>query len=225
MSEGNRLVVIGAGGFGREVLHLINDINSASLKWHFIGFLDDDPGALNGLECPGKIIDSVEAFSRWSDTWAVCAVADPRERKRLVLSLSGREVRWTSLIHPTARIGYGDTMGEGTIICAGASITVNGRIGRHVHLNYYSVCGHDVEVGDFSTLCPHVDISGHAVLGEGVFVGSQGIVLPGARVGNWAKIGAGAVVLRHVPPACTVFGAPAQPIGPPDIKDRKPGCV
>jgi sugar O-acyltransferase (sialic acid O-acetyltransferase NeuD family) len=122
--------------------------------------------------------------------------------------------RWATLVHPTATIGPGSTVGEGCILCAASGVTAGCRVGKHVVFNFYSGAGHDARIGDFCTLSGHADITGHAVLEEGVFVGSHGVVLPRAHVGAWATVGAGSVVLRSVPPGATVFGVPAKVINP-----------
>jgi acetyltransferase-like isoleucine patch superfamily enzyme len=83
-------------------------------------------------------------------------------------------------------------------------------LGRFVTLNLAATVGHDVAVGDWSTLSGHVDITGKVSLGEGVFAGSHACVLPGLKVGDRAVVGAGTVVTRNVSAGSTMFGVPAK---------------
>ncbi len=203
------IVILGAGGFGREVHALIEDINRAAPTWDILGFADDNSAALDpfdrfdGVRWPTGELPIKECRNY------VCAVGAPATKKAIVDRLAVKDVTWPTLIHPTADIGPGSTIGQGGILCRNAVVTVDGTLGAHIHLNIAATIGHDAQIGDFCTLSSHVDICGSARLGEGVFLGSHASVMPKAKLGDWARVGAGSVVLRTVRPKTTVFGVPA----------------
>jgi sugar O-acyltransferase (sialic acid O-acetyltransferase NeuD family) len=207
------LVILGASGFGREVAWLVQEINQHTPTWNVLGFIDRNPRVLDGLEVPFPLLGDEKSFTDWNSVYAVCAIGAPEVRKQVVERLAARGVRWASLIHPTAFVGFGSTIGEGAVICRYAGVTVNAQVGRHVHINLKAGVDHDTRVGDFCTLSPFVDVAGQAVLEEGVFLGTHAAVLPKARVGAWSKIGAGSVVLRSVQPGQAVLGVPAKSVG------------
>ncbi|MHB8900655.1 MAG: acetyltransferase [Thermoguttaceae bacterium] len=203
------IIIIGAGGFGREVFWLIEDINRAAPTWKVAGFADDNPAALDPLDHYPPVRRRIGDLPLDDCRHYVCAVGDPATRKAIVERLADKGLTWPALIHPTATVGPGSTLGEGSIVCRNSIVTVDAALGRHVHLNNAATVGHDARLGDFCTLSCQVDICGAATVGEGVFVGSHASVLPKAKVGDWARVGAGSVVLRTVRKGTTVFGVPA----------------
>jgi len=206
----NRLHIIGAGGFGREVLAWALDIPQAD--WYVEGFLDANPQALESFSCPYNILGNPETFSPSESDLFVCAVGDPIIRLRLCRKLKERGATFLTLIHPTALVGPRCKIGEGCILCPGAVLTTDISIGNYVTLNAYATVGHDVIMKDGCTLSGHSDVTGAARLGEGVFVGSHAAVLPRVTVGDYAVIGAGSIALRNVKPYSTVMGIPAKVI-------------
>ncbi len=207
-----QLVIAGAGGFGREVFAMIQDINRVRQTWDVLGFLDDNPEAFKSYAFYPPILGPIDRYCDLRSPHVVCAVGNPKIRKRIVQQLGAQGARWATLIHPTADAGWQSTCGEGCILCAGSGMTVDVRIGDHVHVNRLATSGHDAHISDFCTLSCHVDICGHAVLEEGVFLGSHAAVLPSVRIGSWARVGAGSVVIKNVSAGKTVFGAPARGI-------------
>jgi sugar O-acyltransferase (sialic acid O-acetyltransferase NeuD family) len=206
------LVIVGAGGFGREVFGLIQDINQVRATWDVLGFLDDNPLALDGYTHYPPLLGAVDDGRALRSAQMACAVGNPAIRRQVVERLDALGVRWGTIVHPTACVGVGSSLGEGCILCARSMLTVDVRAGRHVHLNCTAGAGHDARIGDFCTLSAHVDVCGHAVVEEGVLLGSHATVLPGIRVGAWARVGAGSVAIRDVPPETTVLGVPAKEI-------------
>ncbi len=80
-------------------------------------------------------------------------------------------------VHPTAVVGEGATIGEGTEVGACAVIGEGARLGRRCVNHPHAVVGPNVEIGDECRLHPHSSVS-HALLGRGV------VLHPGARVGQ-----------------------------------------
>ncbi|MCE5267209.1 MAG: acetyltransferase [Planctomycetaceae bacterium] len=206
------LVIVGAGGFGREVFDLVQDINRERPTWDVLGFVDDNTGALAGYTDFPPVLGAIDYQCRWGSAKMVCAVGSPCIRRRLVERLDKHGARWATLIHPTAHVGTGSILGEGCVLCIRAIVTANVRLGRHVHINCTASAGHDACIGDFCTLSSHVDICGHAVIGEGVLLGSHAAVLPSVHVGNWACVGVSSAAIRDVRPETTVLGVPAKEI-------------
>jgi len=204
------LLIMGAGGFGREVAWLAEQALGLSTS---LIFLVDDAGFLsppiNGI--------TVQLLAETKPTSAaryVAAVGDPAVRKRLVDRCDTAGHKSTSLVHPRAELSRYVELGEGTIICAGAILTTNIVVGRHVQLNLSCTIGHDVEIGDFSTLCPGVHISGNVVIGKGVFIGTGATIINGTSstpliIGDGACIAAGACVTKAVEAGALMAGVPA----------------
>jgi sugar O-acyltransferase (sialic acid O-acetyltransferase NeuD family) len=205
-----RLIIIGAGGFGREVLSWARQNPACGTEWELAGFLDDDPEALAGSECDLGIISRIGDYNPDHDDLFVCAIGLQSTKRRICGSILERGGVFFSLVHPTAILGDNVSLGRGVILCPHVVLTADISIGDFVSLNLYATVGHDAVIADWCHVSSHCDITAGAVLDEGVFLGSHAVILPGTRVGAGAVVGAGSVVLRRVPDGATVFGSPAR---------------
>lgn len=209
-----RIAVFGAGGFGKEVAMLIEQINAPAPEGQMIGFFDDDIAkntAVNGYTCLGGVAEVNRLDER---TGLVLAVANPAIKKKIHAQLQNPQVYYPVLVHPNVQMGdkqYID-IGEGGIITAGNLLTVNIKLGRHVILNLACTVGHDVVLGDYTSVMPGVNISGGVIINEGVYIGTGAKVINHLEIGSHTVIGAGAVVIKSLPAHCTAVGVPAKPI-------------
>jgi len=209
-----RLLIVGTGGFGREVLWTADDVAPEARGWDVAGFLADDVDAARAeLAAKGvapPVVGSVADYQPRDGDLLVCAIADPRERLAACEELRARGARFGSVLHPTALVHPSAVVGEGLIMRHYSGLSPNAVVGDFVTINFLAGAAHDCVVGDGCTFGPHSDVMGAAHLGRGVLLGSHAAVLPGARVGDFATVGAGSVVVRRVAPGATVFGVPAR---------------
>lgn len=208
----HRLIIVGAGGFGREVLQWVSAASEPQRRWGQVAFLDQRPDALSSFGLDELLIGAPASYVPSERDLFLCAIGDPRTKLRVTQSLRASGAKFTTFVHPTAIVGARVTIGPGTIVCPGAVLTTDATIGDDVHVNVYATIGHDVRIGRGCTLSSHVDVTGGAILEEGVFLGTHASVLPSVRVGAYATIGAGSVAMRNVPPGATVVGVPARKI-------------
>lgn len=209
------IVVIGAGGFGREVHDVIVAINGAAAEpvWHFLGFIDDgspDEQLLGRRNA--RHLGGTHELPSMAGTFYVIGVGNPVTRRRLAEQADAAGLRAATLVHPSSTMGLDVEVGEGSIICSHASITTNVRIGCHVHLNLNVTVGHDSIVRDFVTINPGATISGNVVLEQDVTMGTLSTVIQGKRIGERTTVGAGAAVVRDLPGGVVAVGVPARPL-------------
>lgn len=209
-----KVVIIGAGGFGREVLDVLEAVNQVSPTYEIMGFITDPE-----YQKPGEMINEVPVLGSFdwlagndSEVKAICGIGSPATRKRMVDQAAGLGVKFFSVIHPRAITTRWMTMGEGTIITAGCILTNNITLGDHVHLNLDCTVGHDAVLEDFVTVSPGVHISGNVTLKTGSFIGTGANIIEGKTVGEGAVVGAGSVVVKDIPDHVTAVGIPAKPI-------------
>jgi sugar O-acyltransferase (sialic acid O-acetyltransferase NeuD family) len=212
--EYEKLVILGAGGLGREVLFLVSHINAKTKRYNILGFIDNAP------DLQGKIINNFPVLG--DDSWlinypdrinVVVAIANPKTRRRVVEKLyNNNNISFPNIIADDAT--YSDTvnMGKGCIISFSSRLTVNISIGNFVLINSNSGIGHDAVIQDFVTLYGNVSVSGNVFIGTGVEIGSGTRIIQNKKIGDNAIVGIGSVVIRNVPPNCTVFGVPAKPV-------------
>lgn len=205
------LTIVGAGGFGREVLAYARDVARAAPTFQIAGFLDDNPDALQGKDVGATVIGSVATLTPRAEDRFVIAVGEPRVRRALALALAARGVRddaFVSIVHPTAYVA--GELAPGCVIAPFAFVGPGASLGRHAVLNTYASAGHDAQLGAWAVLSPYAVVNGNVALEEGVFLGTHATVVPGKRVGAWSKLGAGAVVLGDLEPGTLAMGNPAK---------------
>lgn len=205
----SRILIVGAGGFGREVLHWARAAWPAPIAT-VAGFLSaHEPRHWRGGDLPAVIGDPDDFVPAAGDGFLL-GVGIPDVRRRLAETLMARGARFLTLVHPTAIVAPTAEIGAGSIICPFAVVSDNARVGRCVLLNYHTSLGHDASAGDFAVLSPYATLGGNAHVAEDVFLGMHASVGPGRRVGPRSKVSANSCALADAPADSLVFGAPGR---------------
>lgn len=206
------IAIFGVGGFGREVLTLIHDVNKIEPKWNVIGFFDD--GYPIGYDVHGlKVLGGVAELNEWDKPMAVAiAIGTPAIKKKILDKIDNPLIEFPTLVHPTVLVGDYVKIGQGCILCANTIITCDINIGDFVILNLACTIGHDTEIGNYSAFMPTCNISGEVKIGEGVYCGTGVKIINQTSIGANTTVGAGAVVAKPLLANCTAVGVPAKPI-------------
>ncbi|TVP79605.1 MAG: acetyltransferase [Puniceicoccaceae bacterium] len=205
-----RLIIVGAGGFGREVFNWASAHPDCGRLWEIAGFLDDNPAALDGCNYPVAVLGSVANHHPAADELFICAIGAPSIKWAVCQQLLDRSASFLTLVHPSVIMGANVQLGQGVVLCPGVILTCDIQIGDFAMINCLSSVGHDARIGDWATLSAHCDVTGGAEVGERALLGSGARILPGKKVGPGALVGAGSVVLGNVAAESKVFGNPAR---------------
>lgn len=205
--DGCPLVIVGAGGHGRDVL----DAAEAGGRYDVLGLVDD--GAVDEdllARRQASFLGPVAMLQRL-DAAYVLAVGSGSLRRRLDdrLGAWGRSAGF--VVHPSATFGADVVVHPGLVALAGARITNHVWIGRHVHVNLNATAAHDARLGAYVTLNPGANVNGNVTIEDEASIGANASVNQGLTVGAGTYVGAGAVVVRDLPAGVTAVGAPAVP--------------
>lgn len=201
-----KAAIVGAGGFGRELFALLE-----RGRYLPVGFVA--PEAADG-RLPAPVLCGDDGLGSLRARGVEClfiAVGDPARRSALFRS--AREQGWElpPVVHPSAVVLEGSSLGDGTVVFPQAVISTGCRLGEGVLVNSGATLGHDVEAGDFANIAPGAHLAGHVRLGAGCVVGIGASVREKVRLGERSVVGAGSVVVADVPAGALVYGVPAKP--------------
>ena len=204
------LIIVGASGFGREILAVIEMINSTKPTWNVLGFIDDNLNALDNFPLDYNVLGTIKEWKPTGNEKYVIAIASPKIKEKIVRSLKERGAKFATIIAPTATVGDRTTVGEGVVMFGGVGISVDVTIGDFVFFNALDGIGHDAVIGYYCTFGPKVCISGKTVIGKCVNVGALASTYPGVIVEDYATIGMNSCAIRKVKSGTTVIGVPAK---------------
>ena len=208
----DKLILIGAGGFGREVAWLVERINANNPTWDLVGFLDDDLSiwgkAINGY----KVLGGLDEITAYADAYFVCAIGSSKIRKSVVekVYLADSSIKFATLVDPSVEYSKLVNIGEGSIICAHTVMTVNIEIGKHNVINLDCTIGHDSTLKDFVTLYPSVNVSGMCNIGQCTEIGTGAKIIQEKTICGECTVGAGAVVIKDIKHSGVYVGVPAE---------------
>lgn len=210
--------IIGAGGFGREVMPLLRAQLGDSWDRSTVSFVvEEQPrNAMQVGEVPVLTID--DFLSLPGDRHFSIAIGNSRERERIARTCLAMGANALEICDMTARRLSAVSVGPGAITCHASIITSDVQIGSFFHLNLYSYVAHDCIVGDFVTFAPCVQCNGNVQIGDHAYIGTGAVIRNGQRdkplcIGAGATVGMGAVVTKDVPAGVTVVGNPARVLG------------
>ena len=209
-----QIVIIGCGGMGREALWIAREHNHAGRAPHLdvLGFCTSDAMLHGGRVHDMPVLGPESWVLDHAGVHAVIAIGNPRARRQVTIALELGGIRFAALVHPSVALTGEIEVGVGTIISAGAVLTTDVRIGKHVIINVHASIMHDTVLEDFATIAPGVTVAGHATIEYGAELGVNSSIIPQRRVGRGAVIGAGAVVTEDIPPNTVAVGVPAEVI-------------
>ncbi len=205
-----QLIIIGAGGFGREVLAWARQSLGYGDAWNVKGFIDDNPEAMAGLHVPAPWLGRIEDHQPTADEVFVCAMGIPAMKRRCFERIEARGGQFITLIHRTAVVGDQVKLGAGVILCPYAVVSGYNVLGKGVVVNMHASVDHDANVGDWTQINCHCDVTGGVQVGSEVWFSSHVAVAPRLRIGDRAYLGIGSAILRDVEADTKVFGVPAR---------------
>lgn len=202
------IAVYGAGGFGREVNLIVQQLIKKGYPYHFLGFFDDED---KSAELGKLYLGDTEKLNNWNRPISVAvAIGEGKTRKKVVDRITNPRVEFSKVISPYAIFNDIISIGKGSIICAGANLTTNIDVGEFVVVNLNATIGHDCRLGNFSSVMPGANLAGGVKLKECVFVGSGATILNGVEMGQNTTLGAGGVLTKDLEAEHTAVGVPAK---------------
>ncbi|ELC8443063.1 acetyltransferase [Clostridium perfringens] len=205
------LIIIGAGGVGRETAWIVEQINKINPTYNLLGFLDDNKDIwgsyINGYKVLGGINYTEDNECNFE---VVVAIANYEIKKNIVSRLKDKNIRYSTIIHPSLNIHSSVEIGEGTIIYEGVIISPNVKIGNHVIISPKSGIGHDSVIKDYVSVLWNVSISGNDLIEEGVLLGSASTIIQNKIIGKASIIGAGAVIINNIEDNKIAIGVPGK---------------
>lgn len=207
--------IVGAGGFGREVMPIAQQMLAARHGPHeFEAVFVVEFGATGPVN--GHRVLTAEAFlAAGGERCFNIAIADQRARERIAARFAGAGVRPFEIVASHSVQLEAVRLGEGAILCPFTMLGSNATIGRFFHANVHSYVAHDCEIGDFVTFAPGVMCLGRVRVEDCAYIGAGAVLREGAPgrpvvIGAGALVGMSAVVTKSVPPGATVVGNPAR---------------
>lgn len=204
------LVIIGAGGYGREVYCVARESLGYGEDFTIKGYLDDNINALQSFSNYPPIIGTVRDYEPQQGDLFICAIGNPAIKRYCVESLLKKGATFTTLIHKEAHISMNTIIGIGCIICRDAILSCDVSVGDYVTFQSYATIGHDAKIGSFCQFNSFSFMGGGSEVGNNTTMNVGAILHPYKKIGNNCIVGAGSVVIKNVKDGNTVYGNPAK---------------
>lgn len=204
------IIIVGAGGFGREIASLMLDATQPDQDWVIKGFLDDTLATIASTVLGFPVLSTVDSYSVGDNDYFLVAIGSPQDRQTMVKKIEKKGGYFFTFIHPKAMVLTTAIIGRGCIIYPYVVISTGAVLGNFVSVNFFTAVGHDSSIGAYSFICAHCDITGGVRIGERVVLGNGANTIPGIKIGDDAILAAGSTAFRNIGNGKTFIGCPAK---------------
>jgi sugar O-acyltransferase (sialic acid O-acetyltransferase NeuD family) len=204
------LIIIGAGGMGREIFNLATLCKGYNSEFKIKGFLDDNKDVLQGFAGYPCVIDTITNYNPEADDVFVCSMGNVVQKKRNIGIILEKGGEFINLIHPEAFIGKNVKIGKGCIIFKNVHIGVESIINDYALIQISAIIGHGVKIGKYTRVDCLVVCVGGIELKDEVTVHTSSVINHHVIVEKGATVGALSFVISRVKENTTVIGNPAR---------------
>lgn len=205
------LIIIGAGGAGKQTYGVIKAINKVSMQWNILGFSGSKNIGADIMDGYRNIGTPLEIAEKYRDVAIVIAEGFPGQRKEMKELFKGTGFSFPNIIHPSVEIDEELVeMGEGNIVMAFTNIDVLVKMGSFNFINTHCLIAHDGMVGDFCVINPGAMVCGGVILEDEVMIGANATIHQGMKVGYRTVLALGASLFMNAKPETTYIGNPAK---------------
>lgn len=206
---GQILGIYGAGGLGREIAVLAQQICKEKSRWQEIIFIDDDDSKvnINGI----KVLSYDDAKLKCgTDIEIVIGVGEPATREKIAKKIDEDQLSFASLVHPGVYIPDSTVIGKGTVIQYGCFISCNVNIGDYVYIQPYANIGHDVFLSSGCVISSGCNIAGGVTVGANSYLAMGCCVKEEVTIGSNSIVGMMSAVYKDLPDDVIAMGNPAR---------------
>ena len=203
------LIIIGAGGFGREMFGHITRINEEiAPTWNFLGFIDDGAtdtkeglAVLGGLEDFLKMDRHIQYF---------IAIANMEVREKIAKRCKEAGFTSASIIGDKVILSPGCKLGEGIYLGGGCVLKRNAKIGDFCIIQGSTYLGRDTEIGPFTSVMTSSCFGSNVKIGKYNYFGLRCNVGDNVTTTESCTFGACASLAEDAPVPGTYVGVPAK---------------
>lgn len=205
------LIIIGAGGFAREVFDMANYCYGNDKDFKIKGFLSDSASDIESMGYP-PILDTISNYKIVEGDVFFCGIGSVIDRKKCVEIILSKGGDFINLIHPNVVISPSVKLGVGVAIKAFCVLASDVVIGDFSFLQSSVIMGHDVEIGKYCQINSFSFFAGCSRIHDQVLVGAHSKFIQSAEAEELSVVGMGSLIIRKVKSNTTVFGSPAKEI-------------
>lgn len=204
------LIIIGAGGMGRDVydiaLHSIGYGKDFMVK----GFIDDNVHSLDSFCGYPPILSTIKEYIPQENDVFTCSLGNVQVKEKLCELIKSKGGVFKTLIYENAQISKNVKIGAGCIIGTHALICSDAQIGENCLIQSFSCVAHDCIVGNYSRIDVRALLVGGVQVGNKVTVHTNAVVSHNVVLEDDSIVAAMSFVIRSVKKGTTVMGNPAK---------------
>lgn len=199
------IIIMGAGGFARELHDWLQDKEGINIVAFFAEFSDQK--RVKGIEVIGNL-------DKHKHCDFYVGVGEPQLRKKFYdLGIGAGLNLAPAFVHSSVVVGRENQFAEGVIICPNSTVTTNVGIGVNSMLNINTTIGHDTILGDHCVVSPGANISGNVKVGNFCDLGTNCSIRPKISICDDVVVGLGGGVVKDILEPGIYTGIPVKKRG------------
>ncbi|MGG5460228.1 acetyltransferase [Clostridium sp. B9] len=205
------VIIIGTGTIAREVIRIIENINSKRETWKIVGLVS----TTNEIEEENvegyRVISMIDSIYNYFDNkkkdrfnffkklesenelYVSVAIDNYEIKKDIVTKLNGK-VKFATIVHPDINYMEKNKIGEGSIVYPGMINVGFFDVGKHVIIKQRVSLGNNVKIGDYAFVSLNSNIDSNVIIDDGVYIEANTTILANNKIDKETYIKTGSLI-------------------------------